>query len=520
MAQQTQKYNRSLSGSVGAGMKSLVGGNGRRFYVLEHKVSSKYHKAGENQRIIVDQIELGRDPRCQVRFDESFDTVSRRHAAIVREDDNWKLIPLSQTNTTYLNGRPLTGPWYLQNGDEIQLSTNGPKMGFITPEGDRGLVKSIGLTARMNLFRQQALRPYKRAIAAIAAVFVCALVVGAVVISKQSTRIEEQGIHIAEQDVHIASQDSVIQLQASQISDLLASQDELSGKLTEQIKNNEQLRRQIQRIGNRVSQAPSASTSPAPQHFQSVSKDVYWINVDKVTAMINGEEHTLDGVGWIATGFLLDDGKFVTARHCVDGWRYPQGEAEEIIRMAQISEAQDNGIPIKAYLTAYSNDGTVLSFTSDQFHTDRGRTDTPERIQWQDDSGEVHQINFKRGNFDGTDFAWVQTSHKGGIKADANLSNNLQATEKVYVLGYPHGFGAGRDVSDQRSMNPVYSESVVARAGLTENGRIHLSNRNFEGGNSGGPVFVMKDGQLTAVAIVSHGMESIGFVTPISTVLR
>ena len=86
-------------------MGSLFNAGGRRFYSLEHKVTSKYHRAGECQRIIVDEIELGRASTCQVRFDESFDTVSRRHAAIVREGDGWKLVQLSRTNSTYLNGR-------------------------------------------------------------------------------------------------------------------------------------------------------------------------------------------------------------------------------------------------------------------------------------------------------------------------------------------------------------------------------------------------------------------------------
>ena len=140
----SQTYKRTMSGSVGAGMKSLFGGSGRRFYTLEHKVSSKYHKAGETQQIIIDQIELGRASTCQVRFDESFTTVSRRHAAIVKDGDNWKLVQLSQTNSTYLNGHKVDKEWYLQNGDEIQLSTNGPKLGFIVTQGEKGLVKSIG----------------------------------------------------------------------------------------------------------------------------------------------------------------------------------------------------------------------------------------------------------------------------------------------------------------------------------------------------------------------------------------
>lgn len=137
MARETQ-YKKSFSGSIGSGMKSIMGSNGRRFYVLEHKVSSKYHKAGESQQIIVDQIELGRGSECQVRFDETFATVSRRHAAIVKDGDNWKLIHLSQVNSTYLNGHKVQKEWYLQSGDEIQLSTNGPKLGFIIPQGEKG----------------------------------------------------------------------------------------------------------------------------------------------------------------------------------------------------------------------------------------------------------------------------------------------------------------------------------------------------------------------------------------------
>ena len=178
MAQATS-YKRSLAGSVGAGMKSVIGDKGRRFYILEHKVSSKFHKAGESQKIIVDEIEMGRDPRCQVRFDEQFNTVSRRHAAIVRDGDNWKLVQLSKTNSTYLNGHKVENEWYLQNGDEIQLSINGPKLGFIAPAGDKGLVKSIGMTARLSLFRQQALRPYKTAVSILAACLILGCGIGA-----------------------------------------------------------------------------------------------------------------------------------------------------------------------------------------------------------------------------------------------------------------------------------------------------------------------------------------------------
>ena len=157
-------YKRTVAGSVGAGMASVFNGSGRQYYILEHKTESLYHHAGESQKIIVDQIELGRDSSCQVRFDESFETVSRRHAAIVKDGDGWKIINLSQTNPTFVNGQPIQGEWKLNSGDEIRLSSKGPLMGFIVPQGKQSLVSSIGMTERLNLFRQQALRPYKRAL--------------------------------------------------------------------------------------------------------------------------------------------------------------------------------------------------------------------------------------------------------------------------------------------------------------------------------------------------------------------
>lgn len=170
----SETYNKTVKGTLGAGVSTLFGG-ASKYYVLEHKVSSKYHKQGEAQEIIVDYAEIGREWDCAVRFDESFNTVSRRHAAIVKKDDNWKLVQLSQTNSTFLNGHKVTDEWYLQNGDEIQLSVNGPKLGFIIPDAEDKKT-SMNLTHRLSLFGQQALRPYRNVIIAMGVILL--LVIG------------------------------------------------------------------------------------------------------------------------------------------------------------------------------------------------------------------------------------------------------------------------------------------------------------------------------------------------------
>ena len=170
---ETIKKKKSFSQTVGAGMKSIFAPSGRTYYVLEHKMGTTKHKAGEKQEIIVDYIELGRDPSCTVQFDGAQKTVSRKHAAIYKDGDNWKLKQLSKTNETLLNGRPVKNEWYLQSGDEIQLSPGGPKLGFIVPANNT--VGSIGLNRRLSLFRQQALRPYRTAITVLSIFLILAI---------------------------------------------------------------------------------------------------------------------------------------------------------------------------------------------------------------------------------------------------------------------------------------------------------------------------------------------------------
>lgn len=199
-------YKRTVAGSVGAGVAAVFNASGRQYYILEHKTESLYHHAGESQKIIVDQVELGRGSACQVRFDESFETVSRRHAAIVKEGENWKIIPLSQTNSTLVNGQPIYEERVLVSGDEIRLSSRGPLMGFIVPQGKQSLVSSIGMTERLNLFRQQALTPYKRALWIMAIILILA-VAGLVTWNVLQAKKFDAEIQDKQQQIELVKQD-------------------------------------------------------------------------------------------------------------------------------------------------------------------------------------------------------------------------------------------------------------------------------------------------------------------------
>ena len=140
-----------------------------------------------------------------MEFIQSFSTVSRHHASIKRDGDNWRLIQLSKTNTTFLNGKAVQDSWYLQSGDEIQLAVNGPKLIFRIPTA----TTEFKFTQRLNAFKEQVIRPYQTAF-----IVVCCVIV--LIIAGGITA----GVVIKNQNDTLKGQYEIIQEQKKQIDDL------------------------------------------------------------------------------------------------------------------------------------------------------------------------------------------------------------------------------------------------------------------------------------------------------------
>lgn len=246
-------YNKTLLGAVGKNATTIFKGN-KRFFELRYLERGGQHRDGERQKILADRVILGRDISCAVRFDESCRTVSRKHAEIIKEGNNWKIMPLSSTNSTFLNGRKISKEWFLQDGDIIQLASDGPKLLFTIPKGDASKVSSIPLAQRMTLLRKQILSPYRKSLIGIAAVALIGFLTAAVWISILNEEVEENKVALAQQKDYVL----LYQYQIDSLKNVIDSHHNKVKKYEAEL---EDLKKENSRIAKTIPARPSSSNN-------------------------------------------------------------------------------------------------------------------------------------------------------------------------------------------------------------------------------------------------------------------
>lgn len=550
-------YKRTVAGSVGAGFGAIFNASGRTYFILEHKTESKYHHIGESQKIIVDQIELGRDSSCQVRFDESFETVSRKHAAIVREGNNWKILPLSSTNATFVNSQPITGERVLNSGDEIRLSSHGPVMGFIIPQGNQSLVKSIGLTERMNLFRKQALRPYKTAIWILFVLLI--LAVGALVgwnlwqsrnyegkLSEMQVAQEEIYNELADKDTEIAELTEKLsnaeirsKMSASEVRRVNASLQQHKEERAALEKQQQEINKAIEELSQKVesndnipvyvpeSKSPQVADDTYETGFANIEdcySSVYYIKMDNISV------YDKDNKEWVkfateyigGTGFILDNGRFITARRVIEPWFYYN--PEKIIgkdkngvqwRFGDLQVLSFDGFKVVADYTAYAPNGMNFKFKNTDMRGDKNFTLKETHDYYTKTTFRINRSIyrfFKKHTFEvkffnrSTMVDWAsmakneQLGRNNGLAADFGASLNPVGNVEVSIIGFPKGTG----MKSSESVAPDLRINNINVTGLNDVGLIELSSSRYQEGNDGAPVLLNKDGKWVVIGILSH----------------
>lgn len=464
------KGNKTARKNFSQTIKNVVTRKASDTVILKYLNNSRDYKMGQDQTIASDHIVIGRDSTCEVRFSDKYDTVSRIHASISKQEEDWELKNLSKSNPTLINGTPVKKSWYLSSGDVIQFSFEGPKIQFSVPSPSEK--KSIPWSV---VIKEQVIRPYKKYVVAASVFFTLVISSLAYVIVKQGQTIDEQ---IA--DIEVIKAATKKQSEVSQTS--LDSIREVYEKEIEREKK---------------------ANRPIGEKIAPYFNDIWYIYATGVATEFEGEAEYYDNFNWSGTGFLLDDGRLVTAGHVIKPWLF--GVSDEDTANMWLNLLDHGGGEVRVDFIAISPDGKKISFSTNDASISRSRNS--EEFEIEGNVYELKEVEWEH------DWAWIQTKYKGKLSASYTTSNKLDISNKLHILGYPYSLGVS-----ENGMTPLYSSSDVSTKGLSD-GMIQLTNRNFEQGNSGGPALFEENGKLKVVGIVSSGIgSSLGYLVPISKV--
>ncbi len=86
-------------------------------------------------------ISIGRHPSCHLRFSTDLTHISRQHAEVIREGNQFKLIDRS-ANGTFVNGKRVKEV-FLKDGDVLMFGEGGPQVSFLTQMEEGFVEKEI-----------------------------------------------------------------------------------------------------------------------------------------------------------------------------------------------------------------------------------------------------------------------------------------------------------------------------------------------------------------------------------------
>ncbi|MDX1384165.1 MAG: FHA domain-containing protein [Thermoanaerobaculia bacterium] len=135
----------------------------KRKLILRHLTGSR---SGDVEERAIDQaieVELGRYPGVDIRFDDTDDLVSRQHARLSVVDGDppsLEVTDLASSNGTFVNKQRLSSSMTVRPGDVLQLGAGGPELEIdLDPRPQAALGSTRMATAPAALTRAGATPP-------------------------------------------------------------------------------------------------------------------------------------------------------------------------------------------------------------------------------------------------------------------------------------------------------------------------------------------------------------------------
>lgn len=430
MSAKTQQFQSSGSDLRSTIQQSInmIRGKDVSTYTLVFIDPTVKHQAGSHENIFMPHITLGRGPKCHVRFDDNYGTVSREHASISTDSNNVFLNHNPNAkNPTLVNGNAIHSAYSLQNGDEIQLSYDGPRIRFNT---SKVKTSTIGLTSRIGGAISQAVKPYKTALTILGLLLFVAIGFAGFNMY-QNIQLNKK---LADSQLIIESLTTESQKTIAEIEKLEQRGQTSSPRYITLVNQRKEQTRQIQELKENplsvVRYTPTTNIEgkveykydksiPIPETDEDMAKqvdngkfrggksdevvdnkniesedpnklpknDVVFLIGKKIEVsdgnnmeiigvsefyqfdQANPQFENRDGISF-GTGFYSDNGQFFTSRHVIQPWIYASKMATVNPIWDELNILAANGYKVKMYFDAYSPDGKSHAITSDELSKD------------------------------------------------------------------------------------------------------------------------------------------------------
>lgn len=554
--EQFKSAGSNLGRTIGQSL-SMITGKDIPNYSLLFLDGTLSRKRGEHETIFMPHIVLGRSSRCHVRYGDDYKTVSREHASITVDGSNFVINHNpSASNPTYVNGRAIGGAHHLQNGDEIQLSSNGPKMRF---NASTLKTSTIGLTSRIGQAMSQAVKPYKTALWIMGLLLVGAISLAGynmyqntqmkneiIALNAEKEKVDQEIAALVAKGEENSEEMEVLKNRKAQIVYRTQVIREAAPDIVENVVQKSTSDLEENELEDNKTPTPSSNSCDALNE-KEISKilpknDVVVIIGKRIEVSYQGKTDEIgvkefyafksptqleDRSGLtIGTGFLTENGRLLTCRHVVQPWRYYKTSGEKSDFWKQLNIIEANGGTVVMHFDVLTSDGSqFMAFTSTAAvisdATDKieigGKKKVKIEIFGKDSKIDIPNLDDKTKEPSDrfSDWANIAAEKDGSIILLKDKSTQIEQGENLYVLGFSQALSL-KDAN--RRAEASISKTLVSNS-ATWNGEILTSGVDFGPGNSGGPAFICVNGNFYCVGIVSATVgSSNGIIVPVGRV--
>lgn len=253
--------------------------------------------------------------------------------------------------------------------------------------------------------------------------------------------------------------------------------------------------------------------------FENELGSIYKIEADTLLVISSNDtlrviptEHT-----FVGTGFVTDEGYFVTARHCVEFWLTMEHELRpnfqdiqsDIVRSA-IEAETDSTLRVVSKLSIVNQDGICVGrYTSDDFWMDKSKDNLYEYGDFQHQYFWRSVVSlYERTGAELGDVAVMKWKHEEGKIELDEAEKPYEMSTKLCGFGYPQS-------ENKQQAQFAYGDGEIYQK-MENLSECFICNTSFDQGFSGGPVFDKE--RKKVIGLISRSSDTHTLVVPVSQI--